>query len=317
MCLMGHNETEKKPLKPFLKWAGGKTQLLRHFETMYPEDLGRGHIKRYIEPFVGSGAVFFHIADRYPVKNFTIMDRNDDLILAYKVIRRDPAVLMDFLSRYSREYFRLHEKERKEYFYEMRLSFNLGRFNINYTKFNENWVSRAAQLMFLNKTCYNGLYRVNRKGEFNVPYGRYRKPMFFNEENILNVSKILAKTNIISGDFALCLKKAEEHTFTYFDPPYRPISTTSYFTSYSKGEFDDAEQSRLAETFREIDRKGGHVMLSNSDPANYNPDDRFFEELYREFNIVSIPASRSINSNPGKRGKISELVITNYRVKGE
>ena len=172
-----------------------------------------------------------------------------------------------------------------------------------------------AQIIFLNRTCYNGLFRVNRKGEFNVPFGRYKNPEILNEDNLKDVSTLLKTTKIILGDFTQCRKFVDKNTFVYFDPPYRPLNETSSFTSYSKNGFFEDDQMRLVEFFKELDGKGAKIMLSNSDPKNENPDDSFFDDLFAEYYIERVPAKRMINCNGARRGDINELIITNYRVK--
>lgn len=299
--------------KPFLKWAGGKSQLLSDFEKFYPPELKGGRVTRYFEPFVGSGAVLLDIAQRYKTRSCYIVDKNEDLILTYQVIQRDVDTLIAFLSRYAQKYFELNDDEKKEYFYEIRHSYNLQRFNINYSRYSENWIPRAAQLIFLNKTCYNGLFRVNKKGDFNVPFGKYKRPHFYDEMNLRKTSSILQKTEIAVGDFMQFSERITPNSFIYLDPPYRPISRTSSFTSYSKFDFNDEEQIRLARYFRYLDAKGAKVMLSNSDPQNTNPDDAFFEDLYSDYYITRVLAKRSINCDGDKRGQIYELVITNFK----
>ncbi len=299
--------------KPFLKWAGGKSQLLSDFEKFYPPELKAGKITRYFEPFVGSGAVFLDLAQRYRTRSCYIVDKNEDLILTYQVIQRDVDILMEFLSRYAKKYLELNDDEKKGYFYEIRQSYNLQRFNINYSRYSENWIPRAAQLIFLNKTCYNGLFRVNKKGDFNVPFGKYKRPHFYDEMNLRKTSDILQKAEIAVGDFMQFSERITRNSFIYLDPPYRPISRTSSFTSYSKFDFNDEEQIRLAHYFRYLDSKGARVMLSNSDPQNTNPDDSFFEDLYRDYHITRVLAKRSINCDGDKRGQIYELVITNFK----
>jgi len=299
--------------RPFLKWAGGKTQLLSQFEKYYPTELKEGKIKRYIEPFVGSGAVFFDVIQKYDVDVAYLYDINEELILTYKVIQKDPHTLIDFLDKFSRQYKRLDEEERKEYFYQVRDKYSQQRLQINYKKFAEDWIPRAAQMIFLNKTCYNGLFRLNRMGEFNVPFGRYKNPKILDEENLLKVSKVLNTAEIVAGNFESCEAKVNENSFVYFDPPYRPISKTSSFTAYSKYEFRDLEQQRLASFYEKLNHHYmAKMMLSNSDPDNGNGEDNFFINLYRGYRIYKVSASRMINSNAKKRGAIGELVITNY-----
>jgi len=298
--------------KPFLKWVGGKRQLLEQFKKLYPTELKLKKIKNYFEPFVGGGAVFFDIAQNYEIENAFLYDINDELILTYKVIQKDVHKLIEFLFRYDKQYKKLSEEDRKQYFYEIRQNYNLQRFNIDYKKYSDNWIPRAAQAIFLNKTCFNGLFRFNSKGEFNSPMGRYKNPKILDEQNLLNVSKLLEIATIKRADFSEVKNDIKEISFVYFDPPYRPISKTASFTSYSKFNFQDDEQLKLAGLFYELDQQGHKLMLSNSDPKNTNPDDDFFETIYSNFNITRVDAKRSINSNGSKRNSIKEIVVTNY-----
>jgi len=301
------------PARPFLKWAGGKTQLLSQFEKYYPEELKRGAIKKYVEPFLGGGAVFFEIAQKYAIESAYLSDLNEELILAYEVIQKDPEKLLEVLFKYSKQYQLLEQDKRKEYFYDIRKCYNVQRLQIDYKRYSENWIPRTAQMIFLNKTCFNGLYRLNRKGEFNVPYGAYKNPKILDEENILNVSGLLQIAEIRIGHFEACEKFVDENSFVYFDPPYRPISPTSSFTSYSKYEFGDSEQIKLAAFFARLDHeKRAKLMLSNSDPTNIDPDDHFFDDLYIGYNIQNVSANRMINCDGEKRGQINELLIMNY-----
>ena len=239
-------------------------------------------------------------------------DINDELILTYKVIQRDVSKLIDFLYRYEKQYKKLDEVKRKEYYYELRENYNIQRFNIDYNKYSENWIPRVAQTIFLNKTCFNGLFRFNSKGGFNSPMGRYKNPKILDEPNLLNVSKLLEIATIKKADFREVKNDIRNNSFVYFDPPYRPISKTSSFTSYSKFNFQDDEQLQLASLFYDLDQQGHKLMLSNSDPKNTDPNDDFFEIIYSNFNIVRVDAKRSINSNGSKRNSIKEIVITNY-----
>ncbi len=298
--------------KPFLKWAGGKRQLLSQFDTLYPIELKLKKIKNYYEPFVGGGAVFFDVAQNYEVENAFLYDINEELILAYKVIQKDIFKLIEFLHRYEKQYKKLDDEKRKEYYYELRDNYNLQRFNIDYNKYSENWIPRVAQTIFLNKTCFNGLFRFNSKGGFNSPMGRYKNPKILDESNLLNVSKLLEIATIKKADFREVKNDIRNNSFVYFDPPYRPISKTSSFTSYSKFNFQDDEQLQLASLFYELDQQGHKLMLSNSDPKNTNPNDDFFETIYEKFNITRVDAKRSINSNGSKRNSIKEIVVTNY-----
>lgn len=212
--------------KPFLKWVGGKGQLLQTFNKLYPVELKQKKIKNYYEPFVGGGAVFFNVAQKYEIESAYLYDINEELILTYKVIQKDVIKLIEFLERFSKQYLKLSEIKRKEYYYEMRTNFNLQRFNIDYNKYSSNWISRAAQIIFLNKTCFNGLFRFNSKGEFNSPMGRYANPKILDETNLLNVSKLLEIAIIKKADFTEVKNDIKSSSFVYYAPPYRLISKT-------------------------------------------------------------------------------------------
>lgn len=305
--------TVNEEAKPFLKWAGGKSQLLAQFEAYYPPQLAAGKISRYIEPFLGGGAVFLSIAQRYSFQQAYLTDINPELVLVYCVVQRAPFGLIEELEQHQKAYQHRDEAARKDYYYTVRDQYNAQRREICFDHYTSDWISRAARMIFLNKTCYNGLFRVNGKGEFNVPFGRYKNPAIFDAENLLRVSALLQRAEVRHAPFTACEQWVDEDTFVYFDPPYRPISQTSSFTSYSSDRFDDAAQIALAEFFAHLHRQyGAKLMLSNSDPAPINPDDDFFDRIYKGFNIHRVWASRMINSNAGKRGKISELLITNY-----
>ena len=292
-------------VKPFVKWAGGKTQLLPTIRKSYPEELGRS-ITKYAEPFVGGGAVLFDILSTYHLEKIFISDVNAELINTYCVIRDDCGALISTLSKMKDEYIPKSVEERKAFFYEARNRFNLLK------KSGENSIELAAHFIFLNRTCFNGLYRVNRKGEFNVPVGSYKNPAILDEENLRNIALVLKNVEIVCGDYQQSFDFIDEQTFVYIDPPYRPLSVTASFTQYAEGDFNDDAQKGLAEFVRRIDNKGAKVLLSNSDPKNVNPDDEFFDYLYAGFTIQRISASRMINSKGTARGKISEILVSNY-----
>jgi DNA adenine methylase len=298
--------------KPFLKWAGGKTQLLEQFTNVFPSELREGYIKNYYEPFLGSGAVFFFIAQNYPIKKAYLSDINEDLVLTFSVVQKNVFELIDELSIFKTEYIKKNDQEREKYFYEIRAIYNFEREKTDFKKYNAGWITRAAKLIFLNKTCFNGLFRLNRKGEFNVPFGRYKNPGILDKENLINANRVLQIAEIFVTDFEQIRKIIKDDFFIYFDPPYRPISNTSSFTSYSKYDFTENDQIRLAKFYSEFGINGNKLMLSNSDPKNENPSDHFFEKLYNKFNIIKVQANRMINCNGNKRGKINELLITNY-----
>ena len=298
--------------KPFLKWAGGKGQLLQKFQKLYPQQLRDKKIKNYYEPFLGSGAVYFNIAQNYSIEKAWLYDINPELVLTYKVVQQDAAKLIDFLYRYEKEYLKLSNTQREKYFYNQRTNYNLQRFNTDYEKYADGWIARAAQLIFLNRTCFNGLYRVNSKGEFNTPAGKYDNPKICDEYNLLAAAKVLEIATIKRADFSQVKRDLKKNSFVYFDPPYRPISKTASFKAYSKNDFGDKEQCELAALFAAIDKSGECAMLSNSDPKNNNPEDNFFDDLYSAFKLIRVPARRMINSDASKRGSINEIIVTNY-----
>ncbi|ERN40184.1 DNA adenine methylase (dam) [Rubidibacter lacunae KORDI 51-2] len=304
-----------KPLflaKPLLKWAGGKTQLLSSIDTYFPPQLKEGRISRYIEPFVGGGAVFLHVAQHYNVSEIVLYDLNPELASIYKVVRTDVDALIECLSQLQSDYLRLDTGDRKDYFYQQRERHNAARVAIDWHAYSAAWVERAATLLFLNRTCFNGLFRVNSKGDFNVPHGRYVKPRICDAENLRAVSHFLQRAKIYCGDFTDCRDLVDSNTFVYFDPPYRPLSKTANFTAYSTQAFSDREQQRLCEYYSDLHQVGARLMLSNSDPHNIDAEDDFFDCLYADFRIERVRASRSINSDATKRGQINELLILNY-----
>ena len=299
--------------RPFLKWAGGKTQLLEEFSKRLPEELKTGEITKYSEPFIGGGAVFFSLNLKFSFEQCTICDANEELILTYRVIKESVEQLIEKLGILESEYLQEDEKNREFLYYEIRDAFNRRLPEINFQKYSPGWIERAARVIFLNRTCFNGLFRLNRKGEFNVPFGKYKNPEILNADNLNDVASLLKTTRIISGDFTECRKFVDDSSFVYLDPPYRPLNRTSSFTSYSRDGFSDTDQVRLLEFFKELDRKGAKIMLSNSDPRNENPADTFFDDLFSDYKIERVPAKRMINSNGARRGEINELIITNYR----
>lgn len=300
--------------KPFLKWAGGKKQLLGEFEKRFSEELTTGKLNKFVEPFIGGGAVFFHVVQKFEFDECHIFDINEELILAYSVVKNDVDELIDILKPLESEYLPLDTEARKLFYYGMRDIYNANKSKIDYTKYGHDWVERAAHIIFLNRTCFNGLFRVNSKGGFNVPIGSYKNPSIVHENNLRNASHVLQNAQIHHGDFSDCKPFVDEHTFVYLDPPYRPLNKTSSFTSYSKDSFNDDDQIRLAQFYKKLDAKGAKLMLSNSDPKNEKPDDTFFDDIYSDFKIERAPAKRIINSNAAKRGAINELIITNYNM---
>jgi DNA adenine methylase len=309
---MRKNQKTLPDVRPFLKWAGGKTQLLNEFHKRLPEEIQTGKITRYAEPFIGGGAFFLSLNKKYSFEQCMICDVNEELILTYKVIKKAVQQLIDNLGTLESEYRTKDERYQKLLYYEVRDEFNRRLPQINFQRFSPEWAELAAHIIFLNHTCYNGLFRVNQKGEFNVPFGKYKNPKICNQDNLNNVSALLKKTRIVSGDFTKCRTFVDDTSFVYFDPPYRPLNQTSSFTSYTKNGFSEKDQVRLVQFFREVDQKGAKVMLSNSDPCNQDPDDTFFDDHFSDYTIERVPATRMINSNGARRGKINELIITNY-----
>lgn len=304
--------SDRPQVKPFLKWAGGKRQLLAQIEKLFPLELLQGEITRYVEPFVGSGALFFKVIQTFPIQECLLADINPELILVYSTIQQDVKQLISILRGIQEEYLKLNTEERKKYYYQVRDEYNYQRGIINFHEFNDNWVTRAAQMIFMNKTGYNGLFRLNSKGEFNVPFGKYKNPRILDAKNLNLASELLKGVTIRYGDFEETAGFIGEDTLVYFDPPYRPLSSTAHFTSYSKDRFDDTQQLRLAGFYRVLDTKGARLMLSNSDPHNVDQEDDFFEDAYHGFRIERLKARRNINRKGEQRGEISELLILNY-----
>lgn len=296
-------------MKPFIKWAGGKTQLLETIEANLPHD--RINLTRYVEPFVGAGAVFLYLIEHDYFQEYVINDINPKLINVYRVIRDNVGPLITELTHMRDTYFELTEQEQKEaYYYRVREEFNAP---------NDPNIEQAAKFIFLNKTCYNGLYRENLSGGFNVPFGKHATPSMFNEEQLREISRLLNLRNeqgeyrvqIYNTNYENLSELIDVNTFVYFDPPYRPI-TVGGFNSYNKSSFNDAEQIELSNFYRGMNEVGARLMLSNSDPRNLDSQDHFFDDLYNGFNIQRVMATRAINRNGAGRGAVTELLITNY-----
>ena len=301
-----YNETKEKAVKPFLKWAGGKGQLLKEIEHYYP--FADGGITKYAEPFVGGGAVLFDILSKYDLEEVYISDVNAELINTYHIIRDDVDTLIEMLYVMQNDFIPLDTNARKAYYIEKRERFNdlkvNGNENIN--------IEKATLMIFLNKTCFNGLFRVNKKGLFNVPMGSYKNPMICDENNLRAVSGKLQKVTIVCGDYRESADFIDENTFVYFDPPYRPITDTASFTAYTENMFSDEEQIELARFVDSMHKKGAKIVVSNSDPKNSNTEDEFFDNIYAAHKIKRVEAARMINCNSEARGKIKELLISNF-----
>lgn len=274
-------EKLKEETSPIVKWVGGKRQLMFELLKNMPENYNR-----YFEPFIGGGALFFELQPQ----NGYISDMNEELINLYSVVRDDVYNLIDDLNKH---------KISKEYFLKIR---NLDRTE-KYNKLSD--IQKASRFIYLNRTCFNGLYRVNSQGQFNVPFGNYKNPRIVDAENLINCSKLLKNTEIYCADFSEILNKVQKGDFVYFDPPYVPLNETSSFTSYTKDGFDLDMQFKLRDVCDELDSKGVMFMLSNSDTKLVN-------ELYSNYEIKKVFASRAINANPNGRGKITEVLVKNY-----
>ncbi len=276
---------KNKLIVPFLKWVGGKRQLIEQIKPVLPKDFSK---LKYFEPFIGGGAVFFHFQN----KNSVINDFNGDLVNAYLSVKNNLEELLVSLKKHentSEYFYKIRELDRGEAFKSM------------------SSVDRASRLIYLNKTCYNGLYRVNNSGEFNSPFGNYKNPNIVNEPVIRAVSKFLIDNNIsISNvDYAEAIKTADEKSFIYFDPPYQPVSDSSNFTGYVQGGWQEDDQIRLKETCDELANRNIKFLLSNSSSG-------FIKDLYKDYSITTIQANRAINSVGDKRGAVDEVLIKNY-----
>ena len=275
-------ETAKVPA--FIKWAGGKTQLISQYAELYPQKFNR-----YFEAFLGSGAVFFDIKNRFMPLPCFLSDINENLINTFKAVKDNVEELIVLLKEHR------DKDNSREYFNRQRDRFNSM----------ENGLEKASVFIYLNKTCFNGLYRVNSQGKFNVPFGKYKKPAILQENKLRKASELLQGVMIAPIPFTEALEKAKNGDFVYLDPPYFPLTSTASFTAYQKGSFLENEQKQLAQLFKELDEKGCFVMLSNSDTP-------FIRELYRKFSTVTVKARRAINCIGTKRGKINEIVVRNY-----
>lgn len=299
-------KNNEKKVKPFLKWAGGKGQLLCEIEKYYPFECRK--ITKYAEPFVGGGAVLFDILSKYDLDEVYIGDINAELINAYIVVRDKIDALITMLTVMQNEFVSMDFERRKAYYLVKRVRFNC----LKAKGVDDTCIEKAALMIFLNKTCFNGLFRVNKKGMFNVPMGAYKNPMICDDVNLRAVSEKLQNVTIICGDYRESSCFIDENTFVYFDPPYRPITDTASFTAYSENPFNDEEQIELAGFVDDMHRKGAKIIVSNSDPKNSNKNDSFFDSVYSSLRIKRIEAARMINCNRNARGKIKELLISNF-----
>lgn len=291
--------------KPFLKWAGGKRQLIPTIQAVLPSNFEKAKNLTYIEPFIGGGAVLFWMLQAYPnIQQAIINDINPDLTTAYRIVQQRPEDLIHALADVQEQYYKLPTEEaRRTYFETLRDEFNTRPLEP---------LRNTVVLIFLNRTCFNGLYRVNSKGGFNVPFGRFDRPTICNPEVIRADSALLQRVTILNGDFAAVLPHVHTDSFFYFDPPYKPLSKTALFNAYATETFDDASQHRLASFCRSLDAQGQRWLLSNSDVQNADATNMYFDELYTGFTVQRILAKRTINSKADGRGRISELLINNY-----
>lgn len=300
-------EKNLKP-KPFVKWAGGKSNLLGELEKLLPADFDVLNNVTYIEPFVGGGAMLFHMLNNHKnIKRVVINDINPDLIRCYQLIRDEPYTLIQLLKVIEKDFYNCEINERKSVYYKYRTQYNTCNLSEN---------ERAAIFIFLNHTCFNGLYRVNTLGKFNVPFGRYKNPVICNEDTILADHKLLSSVELIiraPGDYKLIRRNIsiKYPNFIYFDPPYRPLNNTSYFKEYSNAPFGDQQQYELKLFCDNLTSRGCKIMVSNSDSKN-DDGTSYFEKLYRGYSINIIQAPRFINANSNNRTKVSEVVLQNY-----
>ena len=299
--------------KPFLKWAGGKSQLIQEIERILPAKYKISKkIPVYIEPFIGGGALYFYLQSAYEIGKSYIADINPDLILTYLVVQKDVDVLIQKLLLMETEYHKAEANDRSSMYYSVRDRFNNRKHELNPHEFSSKWIEHAADMIFLNKTCFNGLFRQNSSGHFNVPQGSYKKPPISQADILKAANRALQGTTILLGEFSVIGEYVTSETLIYYDPPYRPLSQTSSFNSYSKDGFTDEDQIRLADFYARMNSCGAYQMLSNSDPKVTDPCDNFFDDLYANYTINRINAKRMINSNASKRGSITELLITNF-----
>lgn len=292
--------------KPFIKWVGGKGQLIEQLEAKLPADFDNWDNATYIEPFIGGGAMLFYMLQQHPnIKRAVINDINPDLITCYRTVRDNVELLIPALRDIQAEYHALSDMEAKrEMFMAVRQSYN---------EKNLDPIENTVKFFFLNRTCFNGLYRVNKRGLFNVPWGKYMQPQICDENTLRTDSELLKRVEILEGDFEDTLHYAQGNTLFYFDPPYRPLSDTSSFNDYTKDAFNDDSQVRLKEFCDRVDVEGHCFMLSNSDCKGKNEADNFFDVLYADYYIDRVMASRNVNANGAKRGKISEILVRNYK----
>ncbi len=303
-----NNQQKLKATKPFVKWAGGKGSLVKHLSAHLPDNFRDKRNVTYVEPFVGGGAMLFYMLTHFTnIRRVVINDVNEDLIFCYKLIKNTPQTLIEQLKRIANEYLQLSNMDEKSrYYYKVRDKYN-SKETIDEEK--------AAYFMFLNKTCFNGLYRVNTCGKFNVPFGKYKNPTICDDKLILADHELLKKVDIYAGDYSEIMRfLGKGYNYIYIDPPYRPLSGTAYFKEYSHNVFDDKEQEKLKIFCDIMTARGCKIMQSNSNSMD-DDGESYFAKLYQGYHITQIEAHRYINAHVGKRNKETELLIMNYNNK--
>ena len=306
--IVKNNQQKLKVTKPFVKWAGGKGSLVKHLSAHLPDNFRDKRNVTYVEPFVGGGAMLFYMLTHFTnIRRVVINDVNEDLIFCYKLIKNTPQTLIEQLKRIANEYLQLSNMDEKSrYYYKVRDKYN-SKETIDEEK--------AAYFMFLNKTCFNGLYRVNTCGKFNVPFGKYKNPTICDDKLILADHELLKKVDIYTGDYSEIMRfLGKGYNYIYIDPPYRPLSGTAYFKEYSHNVFDDKEQEKLKIFCDIMTARGCKIMQSNSNSMD-DDGESYFAKLYQGYHITQIEAHRYINAHVGKRNKETELLIMNYNNK--
>lgn len=302
--LFGERPARRIPAKPFVKWVGGKTNLLKILDSQLPTDFESQEKVTYIEPFVGGGAMLFHMLENHlNIGRVVINDINKDLIRCYQLIKDEPQTLIELLEPFEQKYYELDDEKREQFYYRVREKYNKDNLSEN---------QRAAYMMFLNITCFRGMYRENSSGGYNVPFGHYTKPKICNVDVIMADHKVLSKVDIVCGDYKNVLSHlGKGYNFIYLDPPYRPLPGSNNFNQYSKSGFNDKEQEELKTFCDRLSSRNCHWMLSNSDSFNLDGTS-YFENLYKGYVFNKVLAPRFINAHADKREKQSEVLITNY-----
>jgi DNA adenine methylase len=297
--------------KPFIKWVGGKTKLIPKLANIIASNFN-SKIPHYVEPFIGGGALFFWLKSNNIIANSVISDINPDLILTYKTIQNHVFELIESLNKLETKFLALNPVEQEAMFYNVRKEHNALK-NIKSEDDIDHAIKKSSTFIFLNKTCFNGLYRQNNSGEFNVPFGKYKKPVICDHNNLIACNKLLENVLILCGDFTATESLITSDSLVYLDPPYKPLTQTSSFTKYHVGDFNDDDQIRLANFYKDIDKIGAKIILSNSDPSSVDSQNTFFDDLYEQFNITRVEVSRNISANASGRKCVTELIIKNIK----